>query len=78
LRLEVPFKIQYTDRMKNKKEIQSAILAVYDALNKAQELLTPEVMEWAYKDGFDSDDEVAIDIVNFGENLVDIGHEIDG
>jgi len=64
--------------MKNKKEIQTAILNVYEALNKAQNLLTPDVIEWAYKDGFDSDDEVAVEIVNFGQNLIDIGNEIDG
>jgi len=64
--------------MKNKKEIQTAIIAAYDAIGKVQDLLTPDVIEWAYKDGFDSDDEVAADIVNFGQSLIDIGNEIDG
>ena len=76
--LEVPTEIQYTDSMKNKKEIQTAIIAAYDAIGKVQDLLTPDVIEWAYKDGFDSDDEVAVEIVNFGQNLIDIGNEIDG
>jgi len=64
--------------MKNKKEIQAAILTVYEALNKVEDLLTPEVKEWANGEGFDSDDEVAIDIINFGPNLVDIGKDLDG
>jgi len=63
--------------MKNKKEIHDAILATYQALNKVQDLLTPEVIKWAYRYGVDSDDEVAIDIINFGENLIDIGKEIE-
>lgn len=62
----------------NKKEIHAAILALYEALDKVQTLITPEVMAWSFNEGFEADDEVAIDIVNVGQNLVDIGNELDG
>ena len=64
--------------MKNKKEIHDAILAAYSAINKVQDLITPEALKWAYEEGFEGDDEVAIDIAAFGQNLCDIGRELDG
>ena len=86
-KLEVPFKFQYTNSMKikepeNKKEIHAAVLAAYKAVANVQKLVTPEVKAWAYE-SFDlayadetDPSEVVVDIMNIGQNLIDIGNEL--
>jgi hypothetical protein len=63
----------------NKKEIHAAILAAYEAVSKVQELVTPEVKAWADEVwGKDEvNEELVVDILNVGCNLVDVGNELD-
>jgi hypothetical protein len=63
--------------MKNKKEIHKAVLDALKAVEKAQAMLTPEVISWANETGLNSDDEIAYDIHNFGLNLTLFGQEIE-
>jgi hypothetical protein len=63
----------------NKKEIHAAILAAYEAVGALQDLITPEVKAWA-DEVYGSDEvneEIIVDILNVGCNLVDIGNELD-
>lgn len=68
----------------NKNEIESAIAAAYDAVAKLEALITPEVKAWAYEafdiayDNRTDAESVVVDIINVGQNLVDIGNGLDG
>lgn len=67
----------------NKKEIHAAIVAAYKAVAKLEELITPEVKAWAYEaydvayDNRTDAEELVVDIMNIGQNLVDIGTDLD-
>jgi len=59
----------------NKKEIGLALANALDAVSKLQDLLTPEVKEWASVAW--EEDDVAVEVINIGQTLNDIGRELD-
>jgi hypothetical protein len=86
-KLEVPFKFQYTKRMKNKEEIENAINVIFQNIQKLQALWEKnKVGEWIDHTIENENDEsipvedvdLAYSLGSFGQNLCDYGKEFGG